>query len=140
PHSHVLLAIERNPIAEKLLLNIAGRTRCDWSFIVARGERDDAYTTDNGESYSPAAHIGKTHGVLVACDTRPSSKSIRSGIVRMSLRSVMPCFRFASSRTGVMESRHPSFDENPFQTNRSPSFNRRPFSKHHSSISSSVPP
>ncbi len=47
---------------------------------------------------------------------------------------------FAASNRGVTRSRQPSFEMNPFQTNKSPSFSRRPFSKHHSRISSSVPP
>src|SRR5947209_20459104 len=65
---------------------------------------------------------------------------MRSWIVTISSRSAIPCFFFASSNVGVTESRHPSFDANPFQTKRSPSFKRRPVSKHHSRISSSVPP
>src|SRR2546428_11964175 len=52
---------------------------------------------------------------------------MRSGMVAISSRSAIPCFFFASSNVGVTESRHPSFDANPFQTNRSPSFKRRPF-------------
>ena len=78
--------------------------------------------------------------VLLACGNRPSSKSIRSGMHSMSLRSAIPISFFRRSSRGVIESRHPGFDANPFRTKRSPSFNRRPFSKHHSRISSSVPP
>src|SRR6266581_308113 len=57
----------------------------------------------------------------------------------MSSRSAIPASFFRRSSVGVTESRHPSFDANPFHTNRSPSFKRRPFSKHHSRIFSSVP-
>ena len=58
----------------------------------------------------------------------------------MSVRSVMPCLRFCRSSIGVAKSFQPSFELKPFQTTMSPSFSRRPFSKHHSRISSSVPP
>ena len=51
---------------------------------------------------------------------RPSSKSIRSGMVTMSVRSAMPCLRFASSKFGVAKSRQPNFEANPFQTTKSP--------------------
>jgi hypothetical protein len=39
----------------------------------------------------------------------------------MSLRSAIPISFFRCSSRGVTESRHPSFDANPFQTKRSPS-------------------
>src|SRR5438067_4733180 len=58
----------------------------------------------------------------------------------MSSRSATPCSFFSCSRRDDMKSRQPSFAAKPFQTAMSPSFNRRPFSKHHSRISSSVPP
>ena len=43
-HFHVFLAVERNPIAKKPLLDVSGRTRCDWDVIVARGESQRAKT------------------------------------------------------------------------------------------------
>src|SRR5213082_2614842 len=57
----------------------------------------------------------------------------------MSSRPAIPISCFRCSSRGATESRHPSFDANPFQTKRSPSFKRRPFSKQHSRMSSSVP-
>jgi hypothetical protein len=43
-HFHVFLAVERNPIAEKPLLYVSGRARCDWDVIVARSESQRAKT------------------------------------------------------------------------------------------------
>jgi hypothetical protein len=58
----------------------------------------------------------------------------------MSARSAMPCLRFVSSNIGVAKSRQPNFEMKPFHTRISPALSRRPFPKHHSRISSSVPP
>src|SRR5262245_1061096 len=125
-HSHVLLAVQRNPVPEQFLLHFARGIRCDCNFIFARTQSEDAKATDSPENCASANQVRRGRKVLVALGNLPSSKSIRSGIVRMSVRSAMPYFFFLFSNTGVKESRHPSFDTNPFQTNRSPSFGCRP--------------
>lgn len=59
---------------------------------------------------------------------RFSSKSIKSAIVLISSRSVMPCSFFPRSSIGLPKSFQPNFALNSFQTMRSPSLRRRPFS------------
>jgi hypothetical protein len=41
-HFHVFLAVERSPIAEKPLLYVSGRARCDRHVILTRGKPQEA--------------------------------------------------------------------------------------------------
>jgi hypothetical protein len=50
PHAHVLLAIQRNPVPEKLFLRFASGTWRDWNFIFARGKSQNAKTNDNARA------------------------------------------------------------------------------------------
>src|SRR5436189_437405 len=139
-HFHLFFAVCGSPIAKQRFLHFLSRARCDWNFVFARTESQNAQASHNAEPESAMNQIRCGHAVLVASGDRPSSKSMKSDIVRTSLRSVMLCSFFLCSNLAANESRHPSFDANAFQTKRSPSFKRRPFSKHHSRMSSSVPP
>src|SRR5262245_39789355 len=49
-HSHVLLAVQRNPVPEQFLLHFARGIRCDWNFIFARTQSEDAKATDSPEN------------------------------------------------------------------------------------------
>jgi len=48
-HSHILLAVQRNPAPEKLALHFASGTRCDRDFILARIEDQNAQANGNAK-------------------------------------------------------------------------------------------
>ena len=46
-HSHILLAVQRNPVPEELFLHFPSGTRCDRDFVLARTEDQNAQANGN---------------------------------------------------------------------------------------------
>jgi hypothetical protein len=50
PHSHILLAVQRNPVPEELFLHFPSGTRCDRDFVIARIEDQNAQANGNAKA------------------------------------------------------------------------------------------
>jgi hypothetical protein len=50
PHSHILLAVQRNPVPEELFLHFPSGTRCDRDFVLARTEDQNAQANGNAKA------------------------------------------------------------------------------------------
>jgi hypothetical protein len=50
PQFHLFLAISRRPVAKQSFLHFSGLSRCDWSFVFAGGESQDAQASGNAKA------------------------------------------------------------------------------------------